>query len=542
MNKKILCLLVPVLMLLLTSCKPGGKSNGETPAAVEQITADTLSDYQIVVPVTMSSEERSAVTQLTKNIYAHFGVLLTVVNDDNTQSGEHEILIGETNRAQSTEVFGTLKYDDYFVGIKGGKLVVRGGSAGATAAAVLKLKDTVAANRGDAAFFKSDRDEVTYRHTYRFADIKINGVSVSEYILLYAEARENREQTFANLLREQIISLCGIAVPVQSDALEASGNGIYVGGAINPEAGGKALLTAEDGVIYLGGNDRDLFYGTQVLLERMNTSTDGTVTVAEREELPYTAADLNLSAYGVYPEQIKVMSYNLQNAGQNTSDAKYRQLAAMMDLAEADFISVQECVGTGTSDLIRSKMKNKDSYATVTAVGVYNAIIYNKDRYTLLEKGSEQIGKADDEYGSKYDRFNFWAKFRSNESGLELVVVSIHVDYEEAAGNAQLQKIVDFMAKTYPGVPAVMLGDYNLPEGKLKKAILTDAGFSSARETAVKAVNRNLVTYVSKDTPSKSNIIDYIYTTGMTALYYEVMDKDFNPSDHRPIIAELYVS
>ncbi len=536
MNKKILCFLTAVLMLLLAACKPDAK----TPETA-QIAADTLSGYQIVVPKTMEADERAAVTQLVKNAYGHFGVLLTVVEDDVTEPGENEILIGNTNRQQSAEVFQTLKYDDYYVGIHGGKLVVRGGSSAATAAAVLKLKETVAANRGDAAFFRNDRDEFTYRHTYRFADVKINGVSASEYVLLYADARENREQTFANLLREQIIRLCGIAIPVQSDAVEASGNGIYFGGVNNPGAGSQALLTAEDGVIYLGGNDRDLFYATQILLERLNATTDGNIAVGAREELSYTAADLDLSAYGVYPEKIKVMSYNLRNAGQNTSDGKYRQLAAMMDLAGADFISVQECVGTGTSDLIRVKMKNKDSYATVAAVGIHNAIIYNKDRYTLLEKGSEQIGKADDEYGSKYDRYNFWAKFRSNESGVEFVVVSIHIDYEEAAGNAQLQKIVDFMAKTYPGLPAVMLGDYNLPEGKLKQSILTDAGFSSARETAVKTVNRNLVTYVSEDTPSKNAIIDYIYTTGMTAQYYEVMDKDFNPSDHRPILADLYI-
>ena len=522
-----------MVLLLLTACKSGGEN---PPAPVEQIAADTLADYQIVVPVTMSSEERSAVTQLTKAIYAHFGVLPTVVNDDLTQPGEKEILIGDTNRAESASAKETLKYDDYFIGIVDGKLVVRGGSASATAAALLKLKDSVVANRGDAAFFRSDRDALNYRHPYRFADMKINGVSVSEYTILYANARENREQTFAELLQKEIISLCGIEVKVQSDAVEAYGNAVYFGG-VNPAAD-AALLSADEDLVYIRGNDRDVFYATQTLLARLNATADGTVTVAAREELSYTNADLDLSAYGVYPEKIKVMSYNLQNAGQNTSESKYRQLAMMIDAGGADIISVQECVTTAAANTIRDNLKKKDSFAVITGIGPHTGVIYNKDLYTMVEKGFKQIGAAEDENGSLYDRYNFWVKFRSNESGAEFVVVPIHIDYAETACAAQLKIIIDFMKETYPGVPAVMLGDYNNPEGKLKTQYLTDAGFASAKDTAISSPNRTLATFPSK---GDTFVIDFIYYTGMSAQYYEVMNKDFNPSDHRPILADLYI-
>ena len=535
MNKKrIFAFLAAVLLLLLTACK-SDQPGGETPA-VEQIAADALPDYQIVVPVTMSSEERTALTQLTKSVYASFGVLLTVVNDDLTQPGEKEILIGETDRAESAEAKKTLKYDDYFIGIMNGKLVVRGGSASATAAALLKLKDSVAANRGDASFFRSDRDALTYRRPYRFADMKINGISVSEYTILYADARQNREQTFAELLQKEIISLCGVEVPVQSDAKAAYGNAVYFGG-VNPAAD-SALLSADEDLVYIRGNDRDVFYATQTLLARLNGSADGTITVAGREELSYTNADLDLSAYGVYPEMIKVMSYNLQNAGQNTSESKYRQLAMMIDAGGADIISVQECVTTAAANSIRDNLKRKDSFAVITGIGPHTGVIYNKDLYTMVEKGFEKIGTADDENGSLYDRYNFWVKFRSNESGAEFVVVPIHIDYVETACAAQLQIILDFMKETYPGVPAVMLGDYNMPEEKLKTKYLTDAGFSSAKDTAISSPDRTLATFPSK---GDTYVIDFIYYTGMSAQYYEVMNKDFNPSDHRPILANLYI-
>ena len=208
--------------------------------------------------------------------------------------------------------------------------------------------------------------------------------------------------------------------------------------------------------------------------------------------------------------------------------------------AGADIIAAQECVTESAAEKIRGNLKNKDSFEVLSALGCHNVILYNKDVYTLVEKGCRKIANEGDA-GSKYERYNFWAKFRSNESGFEFVVVCIHIDYEEEACAAQLRTILDFMEETYPGVPAVMLGDYNANERKLKTEYLTGAGYTDVKKVAVTTQGADLDTYLSEDSPSKNDIIDFIFTTGLTAQYYEVMDKDFNPSDHRPIRAILYM-
>ena len=81
-----------------------------------------------------------------------------------------------------------------------------------------------------------------------------------------------------------------------------------------------------------------------------------------------------------------------------------------------------------------------------------------------------------------------------------------------------------------------MLGDYNLEYSVLDVDGLNRAGFESCAKTASKKVNANEATF-----PSKNIIIDFIFEKGMTAEYYETLMPADNPSDHRPLYAELYI-
>ena len=553
--KRLFVFLLAALLLVLPACH-----NPKEPVpADEQITAADLSGYYIVVPEKMSDGERQAVSDFVKTVYAIYGTMLSLETDEFKEPASGEILLGQTNRSETATAFNSLKYDDYFVGLRGGKLVAIGGSAEATAKAIAKLKSLLVTNKEKEAIFRNTSDEETYRHTYRFEDLSFNGVSVSEYTILYAAARQNREQTFAELLRKEIIAACGIAVPVQSDAVEASGNGIYFGG-VNPAASGEnVLLSEDDGVIYVSGNDRDQFYATQTLLNRLQNTSDGKLTVAANESLTYTAADLNLAAYGVYPDRIKVLAYNVQNGGRDTSgessnDAKYQKQAQLIDLSGADIIALVEVAEREWVTGVRNKLQNKDSFDEVYYYGVHQVLLYNKTLYTLLDKGYREIGKAGDENGSLYDRTLVWAKLRSIASGAEFVVVPLHVEYVQEAGNKQLNMILDFMRENHPGLPVILAGDFNLTEAKMDVAALTSAGYSDARKTAVSANDRNADTYLKwdKSTTGKledSSIIDYVYAKKMSAQYFKTMMQIMraegtpvgNPSDHRPIYAELFI-
>ena len=181
-------------------------------------------------------------------------------------------------------------------------------------------------------------------------------------------------------------------------------------------------------------------------------------------------------------------------------------------------------------------MKSRAKYGIITEMGVHQAVFYDKTKYTLVDKGLKDIGKANDQYGSAYDRNMFWMKFRSNTTGVEFIVLSLHIDYVKAANAAQLKQIIDFMTENFPELPIVMGGDYNLEERALDIDGLTRAGFVNCCKTASVKVNETEATF-----PSKNSIIDFIFAKGMQSEYFETLTGEPNPSDHRPVYAELYM-
>ena len=148
-SKRLFILLLAVLLLVLPACK----TVPEIPEDDAQITAADLSGYYIVVPEEMSDEERKAVSDLVKTVYAVYGTMLSVETDEFKQPASGEVLLGRSNRTEITDALKSLKYDDYFVGIRSGKLLAIGGSAEATAKAIAKLKNLLVTDKGKEAIF-----------------------------------------------------------------------------------------------------------------------------------------------------------------------------------------------------------------------------------------------------------------------------------------------------------------------------------------------------------------------------------------------------
>jgi len=176
------------------------------------------------------------------------------------------------------------------------------------------------------------------------------------------------------------------------------------------------------------------------------------------------------------------------------------------------------------------------------ASDAHTAILYNNTVFKRVDYGCQKIGSAGDANGSEYDRYMLWAKLRAKETGTEIIVVAIHVDYAEAACLAQLQTIVNYLKENQAGVPVIMLGDYNARQSVIDRSAVVSERYSNARSTATAFQNKNEDTFIGE----YSSIIDYIYYKsdvsfrGLKAKYYEVlMDDENNPSDHRPIYAEF---
>lgn len=514
--------------ILLCSCtKDEATGDG---ASEPSISLSELGEYRLIVADEFNTDERAAISEFIKQIYKKYGIM-PKTGEDFTVATDKEILIGKVNREQSTALAKELKYDDYYLGIKDGKLVILGGSTEATMKALSELSRLVEANTSSDVFFTND-NLVSYKQSYQFNDIKINGKSASEYTVMYATGRGMREETLARAIRKAIVTNSGIDVPVLPDTEGAYGSVIFVGGT---EA--SSCLKADGDVIYVSGAvEDDFFFAAQTLISRLCSSDS--VTVGENETLQYSAAQLDLSEWGVSREKLTFMSYNMQNLGNNQHAlSKYNTIAAYIDKQQPDVLAFQECKTSGSAaENLLAAMSSKDRYDIVTKMGITSGFMYNKEKLSLVETGSEQIGASNDDTGSTYNIFMIWALFESKTTGERFAVQSIHIAYEKAANKVQLQKILDFMNERFADVPAVMLGDYNLEYSVLDVDGLNRAGFESCAKTASKKVNANEATF-----PSKNIIIDFIFEKGMTAEYYETLMPADNPSDHRPLYAELYI-
>lgn len=549
--KKLFATFLALLMLFTVSCAETGwliEDPSETTTETEELSVSTepseadapvlsassLADYRIVTPASLTDEEQAEIAKFVETLNDDFKITLTVKQDLAWDPVAKEILLGGTDRAETQAVRSTLKYDDYFIGMQGEKLVVLGGNPEATVRAIQNLTAIVSANRGDDVFFSNAANKTVYHHRYRLADLKINGISVSEYKLVYAASQQNREKVYAEVLQKAILSVCGVCVPISDTLGKMNGGILYVG-----ISDTQAKLTVDRDMICLCGiGQTDLFYATQVMAGRITSSANGNVTVRASEALSYQAGDLNLSDYGVFPEYVtvKVMSYNVQNAGndksgESTHSAKYQKLAAKITGENAGIVALQECAKISAVSGILSYLPG---YAAYAVEGIHPVILYNTTLYERVAQGNRKIGTEGDANGSKYDRYLFWAKFRCKDSGKEFVIESVHIDYVTAACKAQLHAIVDFMQANFPNTPTVLLGDFNVTESGLDVQYLTNAGYSDARKTAASAQNRDEPTF-----PKKGTILDFIFAKGFTALSFKTLTAENNPSDHLPICSTL---
>lgn len=541
-QKRVFAFLLMICMLLGTvSCTDSMNSEATDTDPVctsDRLVTSDLSQYTVIISETISDEERAEINSLLKAIQKDFGILLAV-KEDRYGPFAKEILIGFTNRPQSETIAKRLRIGETYVGFSDGKLVILGSTASDTAKAVGYFADILSERVGEELLFDSAVDLIYNQGSYELSDLSINGISLTEYTILYADTNTKREKILAELIRDVVMKRSGIIVPVQSDKEVAYGNVLLVGQISSVLASNQAgFMANEDVVVLLGNTESDLFFAVQTLIRRLEQST-GDVQIASSEVFSYTTADLNLLEYGLTLDRVSIMSYNVQNAGQGASDAvtKYGNLATMIDFKNPDFVCMQECVvNSGASEGIRRALANRDSYRVLQGDATNNAIIYNADKYTLLEWATVEIGKAGDSEGSLYDREFLWAKVQSKTSGAIFVVISVHVDYTKTAGNAQFSRMLTYVKEHFAELSVLIAGDYNLPQPQPLFEDLDAKGYENTQETARTNKNGTLVTF-----PKNNSVIDFIYELGFYTDYFEVMTQSINPSDHRPIFAECYL-
>ncbi len=235
------------------------------------IIADGASDYMIIRADALDSDALSATIALRKEINNKYGFAPTLDSDwskDNKENntvttGEdvHEILIGDTNRAESravSEEYSSISCG-YVIKAVNGKVVIWGSDGKSLTRAIEYFRDN----------FLSDTSIRIEEGYLRVWDLKGEGMPLDliskEYTILYANSDPDRVWNSSNLLARNLETLTGTEFTSAMDTKtpDSSGKEILVGNTDRPESKKAAeglgymdytIRTYENKIVILGGS------------------------------------------------------------------------------------------------------------------------------------------------------------------------------------------------------------------------------------------------------------------------------------------------
>jgi len=277
----------------------GGGDIGEAPALPDTvIEAEELLKYAVVRFDDATSSEKILFNSFVEELKETIGADITSKSDflfPGEPASEFEILFGETIREESAEAYKDIKYNDYVIAVKGSKIVIAGGSDESLEEASYKFLSFI--NGGKLTIPASSYE---YKAEYKYPEMKLDGVPVSEYDLIYAGTK-NME--IANLIRKTIGNVSGARLDLLAhNKNEQTDREIVVGDTNRYKYGDMPFCSykvfTNDKSIYLGGYD---YYAIK---EAAYVMAEKIETVGAEISLEDVCVSYELPKYSEYIEDI----------------------------------------------------------------------------------------------------------------------------------------------------------------------------------------------------------------------------------------------
>ena len=197
---------------------------GENPVVYASIATEQLANYEIVSTKTSSAEVDDAAEELRLKMQTLFGIPISKKTENAHNKKPYEILIGNTNREETATFLADMKWDDYGYGIVGDKLVIAGKNEDGTLKALRAFLDYINKHDGGTVFF-SNANSLLVQMGYPHGAITFNGIPVEELSIL---CNQQELGGIAQIIRDAIIDVCGIAVPIITDEDVVVGNKLMI--------------------------------------------------------------------------------------------------------------------------------------------------------------------------------------------------------------------------------------------------------------------------------------------------------------------------
>ena len=168
-------------------------------------------------------------------------------------------------------------------------------------------------------------------------------------------------------------------------------------------------------------------------------------------------------------------------------------------------------------------------------------IWYNKEKYELIESGSQWISETPNEMSkipeSEYYRIYTYVVLENKETGARFAHVNTHLDLSEAARKRQVSILISLTSRL-SGMPLFYTADWNFYENSEPYKEMEGAGFIDASKLAPDTMSGN--------TLINGGEIDFCFTSvvSTSAVKYAVVnDHEYSQSasDHYPILIDLKI-
>lgn len=511
--KKIIRILAFALVLLqivpaLVSCNgtkdPAGTTTGNdvtTPEETTEVVAGTngtsiLENGQLKYTVIKYVAEPDSVTfdavkRLRDKIREYTGTAPSIKPDYSSEErpadpNAFEILVGETNYAESKQVLADLNYGDYKITTVGNKIVIAAFSSDEISRAINYITGTMFKDKdaqGNRTMVITDYEF----HAKRYInEVTINGVDLKEYSIVYGTVGSDDDYNLTNakIIREAFSGKAGYLIPLIKDTDECkTARKIYVGTKFNKlpasvqvpvvDALKYTFKTVGQDFFIMGGGLLSNQIAVQEFVSRFfyKRPDDGKVNIVDVDgdflnvkECPKTAGT-----------EFRVMTYNIMAQWSGWGGdympvvQRFEAFKAVMDIYDPDVVGLQE-VSEHWSNQILDEYGSEYAYIyQKTPDGKYinlSTIIYKKDKFDVIDKGLQYFSFN----GPNQIRLVTWVILKDKATGKQFAFFNTHWKFQESDGtNAEREShsienavIINKVMADHPDVKyAFSTADYN---------------------------------------------------------------------------------
>ena len=562
--KKLIAILLAICTLLLcfaacTEVPPADTSSKETVSAETESSTDEpkleflLENFLIILPKNTADAVKDEITILNEIISDACGTRLMSQYDDfkgldgEIEYNEYEILIGRTNREESTSLAMDMRYLDYGYAIYDAKIAIIGNTDETLVEAIKLFAADLEANSSDVMAFLKSKASKKVEGEHEIDTLMLNSKPIQDFTIVYPANGTNDEEIMAKDLAAYLSELSGYMIKYGSDEDVA-----YTEGALEILIGTtnrnyklpddfeatESYIGFTDGQLQItGGNFAALYSAIEDFRAMFNkTPVNKTLKIAILVPIRNKTDD----------NVLKIMGYNILRFDMSGREQK---VPTMIKKHDPDVFGINE----GTAEWITILEKELPEYAWVgesidgssfPVSGEYNAIFYKKDKFTLIKTETLWLSNTPTVVGSKIPESNnvrtaTIAVLKRNSDGKVFVHINAHLQHDSYDARGIQAEILMTLIDEYREYPMFLTGDMNDVMGSRALNAYTKNGFVDSSKIASEAKTGSTF----HDYTDLNIVIDFCLVSkgNVKVLKYQVCNEkvlgDY-ASDHHPVYIE----